>query len=171
MKKTLLFSILALSLFCTNCEGPMGPMGDPGRNGLNGRDGRDGNANVKTYTFDVYPYQWKKINEYRYGYSNFTYDITQDIVDNGDVRVYIKSSNSGAWQALPYNFNGELNRYWYDLFEIQLDILSEKANAIDIDKSYKYKAVIIEGEAVNKSLDYNDYNQVKEYYGLQDDLK
>jgi hypothetical protein len=80
--------ILMLSgAMITGCKGPTGPMG---------------NANVQAKTYTVSSSDWIYTTSpyYEYHVNLLDNDITQDIVDNGMVLVYMSNGN-GGWQPLP----------------------------------------------------------------------
>ena len=162
MKK--LFSLFVLSLWmisllsCTK-EGPAGPKGE------------DGNANVKTYKYTIKTDEWQGSGG-NYYHEESIPEITEDIYENGDVRVYIKSNNSEQYQALPYTWISNPNyqyiaKYWYGVGSLKIQVVfNDPNNTVTWD--FEVKVVIIEGNAVNKNVDYNNYESVKIYYGLKD---
>ncbi len=108
MKKSiLLFAILSLVILGCETEGPIGPAGQDGIDGTDGTDGKDGNANVRSITKFVAPSDWTPsgtAGEDLFFYYEITIpEITNDIVQNGAVMVYLKADNS-PYYALPTSF-------------------------------------------------------------------
>ena len=166
------FLIVLLVLFsCEGPEGPPGAPGDPGAPGTPGAPGAPGNANVNTSVFTVYTYQWQPDGA-RWDYETNLSIITADIVASGAVLVYVKSTSSDAWQALPYTWPGtyeKIMRFWHSINYLQIEIYSEYSNyTVIID--YTFKVVAIAGNLVNKSItdgiDLNDYEEVSKYFGI-----
>jgi len=97
MKNTkLIFMFLVACIAIAGCAkdgdtGPQGPQGAPGQNG---------NANVKSQTFTVVSADWVYTAP-SYGVDIVDNDITQAIVDDGIVMVFM-SNGSGGWTALPF---------------------------------------------------------------------
>lgn len=154
LSAALLLSQLSIIVSCTK-EGPQGPAG------------QDGNANVKSYTVGVEPYQWSG-SEGSYRVNINMPAITQAIYDNGDVRVYVKASDAESYQALPYTWpDFSITRYWYQVGSVQLD---EKfvSQTMKPEIYSEFKIVVIEGGLQNKNLNFNNYEEVRSYYSLED---
>jgi hypothetical protein len=102
MKKVKLISIkyfvFALLISLAACEGDKGDVGPAGPAGPTGATGATGNANAKVQTFTGVTWT---ISAPGYYCSMTDADITQDMVDNGTIMVYL-SNGSGGWIALPY---------------------------------------------------------------------
>ncbi|HPE87343.1 MAG: hypothetical protein EOL88_12435 [Bacteroidia bacterium] len=150
MKQITLLLIAALSIFLFACEGPEGPAG---------ADGIDGNANVKSVTFTVYPQNWE------YGSGLYVYDyptdlLTQSVVNNGSVHLYLAMDND-VWLALPYYTLG------YGIAIGSLGIFTEGDATSTISV---FKLVAIDGtpSSYNYPVDFNNYEEVEEYFKLID---
>ena len=79
---SLLIVVIIATTFNACTKGDTGPQGSAGANGYNG------NANVNTQTFTISSWSF---NSPSYSASVTDYDITQDIVDNGAVMVYVSN--------------------------------------------------------------------------------
>jgi len=177
MKKNFILITTALILLfnLTSCvkEGPQGPPGKDGINGLNGQDGQDGNANVKTTVFQVTPSDWTQTSSDIY-YLKYLSIITNDIVDNGAVLVYWKSTNSNSYQALPMTWpssNTKIYRYWYSSTLLEVEIVQADGTTPTLPSTtYTYKVVAIEGDYASRPLPINikNYSEVKKYFNLKD---
>lgn len=181
--------ITVLAVFFMGCEGPEGPRGPsgadgtdgtngatgaPGQDGQNGQNGEDGNANVKSYTFSVDADDWTDPT----GAANqneFTLQvpaITQDIVDNGAVHMYLP--DSGGWRAMPFTFISSSNSddvrsliYIHRVGEILCrQYLSDAAP--NFTYVGPFKVIVVAGEAGKKApdLDWSNYEEVAAYYNL-----
>lgn len=144
-------------------EGPAGPAGAAGTNG------KDGNANVKSQSYFITGSEWT----YASGEATLTKQmsqITQDIVNNGVVSVYVKASGSSVWEAMPtaigdptgivlslgYSYEvGKLNLFWTWNAPGQL-------SASNIGNN-DFKVVVISGSALARHPNVNvrDYQQVE----------
>ncbi|MBI5326442.1 MAG: hypothetical protein HZB41_14415 [Ignavibacteriae bacterium] len=105
VKLTLVFPVLLLSVLLASCirhdEGPTGPQGPPG------------NANVKSFTYTIYPNDWIASSDPNLWYYDKRCDlVTTDIVDFGAVLFYLQeTSGKLSWISLPstslYRDNGQ----------------------------------------------------------------
>ncbi len=169
--------LISLSTSCEK-EGPEGPKGLDGKDGVpglngkdgtNGKDGKDGNANVKSVNFVVEIDEWIKDDESSYHYEKDIPAITEQIANTGDVRLYVKTKNYSFLQPLPYTYLDWLViNYGYKTGKIRIDLtLNDPVMKLsDMDFEF-FKVVIIEGSALAKSVNYNNYEEVKAYYNLE----
>lgn len=156
--------IASASIF-SSCakEGPAGPAGTAGTNG------KDGNANVKSQSYFITGSEWT----YATGEATLTKQmsqITQDIVNNGVVSVYVKASGSSVWEAMPtaigdptgvvlslgYSYEvGKLNLFWTWNTAVQL--------SASVIGNNDFKVVVISGSALARHPNVNvrDYQQVE----------
>ena len=168
---TAAFIIMLFATSLGSCiKGDKGDVGATGAQGATGNTGAQGNANVHVGTVSV-------------GYSNWTYNsssweyyynvsdnlITQDVVDNGTVEVFISADAGVSWNAIPttlyfsttqsYEFN-----YRYLLNELVL-LIDFSDNTTTINSSfptYEFKAVAIGGalRKAHPNTNWKDYNEV-----------
>ena len=153
--------IASASIF-SSCakEGPTGPAG---------ANGKDGNANVKSQSYFITGSEWT----YATGEATLTKQmsqITQDIVNNGVVSVYVKASGSSVWEAMPtaigdpsgvvlslgYSYEvGKLNLFWTWNTAVQL--------SASVIGNNDFKVVVISGSALARHPNVNvrDYQQVE----------
>lgn len=181
-KYSLIILCLLASLIFTSCKdgsdddpGPAGPKGDPGK---------DGNANVKAYTVDFTPDKWSFGN-----IQIMVADITKEIVDNGDVKVYMKVPGSG-WMPMPHSEGHypdgavlftppdyiSTYTYEYNLGEVRV-WKSDSNNPLFTPgpkNTRSFKIVIIQGTTGTLAggrlapVDFNDYESVKEAFQFAD---
>jgi hypothetical protein len=150
------FSLLFIS--CTK-EGPQGPQGNPGL---------DGNANVHSYLYHVTSWTLDGTEYYNVLLADY---ITQDILDNGAVLVYM-SNGSGSWLALPftmwYNGYGEVTSQVISVGGITIWVsdsdLAPQAYPGNID----FKVVAIGGstKSAMSAIDLKDYSAVAKFLKL-----
>ena len=165
-QKPLLAMFIICSLVLTSCkEGPQGPKG------------ATGNANVNTYTYNVYYSDWLASSKDLYVNLSANF-ITQDINDNGTVLVYI-SNGSNGWLALPqieYTASNYFTRYSAVYYVGGVTIWKTDSDGNQTSTptgTSTFKIVAIQGYAGKKSniptgLNTNNYNDVKRYYCLSD---
>ena len=155
--------VVAVIFSFSSCKKEEGPQGPPGK---------DGNANVKTQIITVTPGEWNTNNSTLYVIKDVSI-ITSDIANSGAVMVYLKATNSSSYQALPYTWPGNnerIMRFWYSKGSLEIDIYEENGPASTPTSTYTFKVVAIEGNLAEKNtnVNYNNYNEVKEYYNLKD---
>jgi hypothetical protein len=85
--------------------------------------------------------------------------LTQDIVDNGSAHLYLEMGD-GMWMALPYSTMG------YGVTLDDLGIWTEGSSVTS--QTTTFKLVVIEGTMQTDNVDFNNYNEVKEHYNLND---
>jgi len=140
--------------------------------GETGAAGTNGNANVKSALFTVFPSEWQTSGNTIY-ISKTSSLITADIANTGGVMLYIQSTNSTSWQALPYTFpNGSsslMYRFWHSENYLEIDIYGE-SSAPTVTSNREFKMVVFSSTArlANPNIDYTDYEQVKATFNLED---
>jgi hypothetical protein len=166
---------IAFAMLFSKCskEGPEGPQGIQGEQGIQGDQGvpgADGNANVHSYLYTVVNWTPDGVDLYDVLAASY---ITQDILDNGAVLVYM-SNGSGAWNPLPYV-------EWRSSYEhlitpviavgsITLWISDSDLTLPGIPGATDYKVVAIQGTtkaAISAKVDINDYFAVAKYLKLK----
>jgi len=175
---TYVMMALALVLTTTSCDGEDGAngldgeIGPTGQDGQNGQDGQDGNANVIASP-------WFQSNSWTNSGSPSAYfdrpapEVTQEIIDNGVVLAYTKlAGDSNYIRPLP---GTTIERFFWNFFitepgNIRFTVFTLDGSNINPANSNEFRYVIIpSSELLNKSsIDFNDYNAVKEYYNLKD---
>jgi hypothetical protein len=181
---------LSLLLIVTGCkkgdtgpEGPQGEQGAPGPQGPQGPQGPPGTANV-IYS-DWLDVQFGTVD----GLEDFLAaviqapEITQDIVDKGEVKVYwnLNTADEPWVVSLPYTDNGLFFGPTYMdvtstplIVPEQIEIYSKYnlGTFEDNGKTYfQYRYIVIPGgTAANgrSAINWNDYNAVKKYLNLKD---
>ena len=142
--------------------GPAGPAGAAGANGGTGAQGQAGTANVLYSDWlDLIP------NKLPSRETTITAPrITQNVIDNSDVRVYIRIGVNNVF-PLPYS---DLT-YWLLLGKITIQVAGNST----INTGIKIRYVIIPGgtsigagRKAAPEVDLNDYQAIKTYYNLKD---
>ncbi len=172
MKKSFLFFV---SLLVTlGCEGPEGPTGPKGK---------DGNANVHSSVWQV-----TSTSSWTYNSSNFSYIvsisddiITQDIVDNGVVLVYMQNNVYTDWTLLPVtHFVSPSSTYFRRFFAVsdvgnvnvyvQDSDLTQPVNPVTAYGTHYFKVVAIAslGKYSKEDFDWNNYKDVAKKLHLED---
>ena len=99
MKKLILISVLALTLFLVSCKKDVG-----------------GNADISTVDFNVPTAQWSETGVWQtagYGYFvdlDFP-ELTSNVINYGMVSLYMKVDN--AWVPVPVYFYQQLDQYQF----------------------------------------------------------
>ena len=158
MKNLLLLLTIGTLFFSCAKDGKDGVDGAPGPKG------DTGNANViATNTVTVNSGNW--VPNGNYYYCPLTVNgITQDVVNSGSVMVY--EQNGAYWNALPYTF-GILTRTFYFGLQSTTIFYQNTDNSQTTNPGTKtFRIVIIPSSARVTGLNYNDYNQVAEFYNL-----
>ncbi len=165
MKKLSILLLFIVSLFIFSCgEGPIGP---PGRDGIDGLNGEE--SFVFEYEFNFTAPEYSVLLELPNTFTMLESDV---------MLVYLlwEVTNDGVeiWRALPqtlYLQEGILEyNYDFTMFDasifldgtINLDLLGA-----DFTDNWIARVVVVPGQFSGRTtLDYSDYNQVKEYYNL-----
>jgi len=154
MKKLTTIIVMMLALAVTSCT----------KKGDTGPQGPQGNANVKGGTATV-NFTWNASTSY--GTADMTDDdITQSIVDNGAVLVFM-SNGSGGWIALPYtdySTTGVSISYYfvYSLNTVRIYYSqSDLANTyLPASKTFKVVAVAPAQKQAHANTDWKNYDEV-----------
>ena len=193
-----LFVLVLLVGIAFSCQGPEGPAGKDGKDGIDGRDGRDGvdgqdgNANVQTYVYNN-P-SWNSTG------SGMTFQmtgiLTQDVIDNDVILVYVKNPNDNHFYSVPgLVWCGSYIQYRHYTFYVgvnNLTIVSLEKNGnftpnSDLYPMEKAKIIIIESTNTTTTngngsrpakykildkmekdgVDLNDYYQVCDYLNIE----
>ena len=145
----------------SNCE--------KGEDGKDGIDGIDGNANVVSSS--ITSGSWSFVSP---SWSqSFTYSaITQDILDNGAVLVYVASGAN--YYQLPYTFypSSSYSRtynYVHYLGGLKVYVTDSDLNTPQ-PGTLEFKVVVIEASFLmkNPNVDLNNYQAVKKAFNLAD---
>lgn len=177
MKKILaLIALITIGLSGCSIE-TVGPAGPPGPEGPTGPQGAQGeSAYVFEYT-DVYfvAPDYEVILPYPEDFEGLESDVTL-VYLLWEITTDTNGNNVEIWRQLPqtvYTVNGQIQyNFDFTLFDTRLFLATEfnpvLLEPIDTD-DWIVRAVIIPGNFWGRtSLDYSDYNAVKEALGLPD---
>jgi hypothetical protein len=134
-------------------------------------DGPNGNANLEHFTYTVQANQW-----YTYGvlgqpgfqyYRQFDVpEVTQDVMDNGAVMVYIKQDD--LFYPLPAitDNDGWVNTIQFNVYPGMVEVFVEDTDfQTENPGTMTFKIVIFDQlKSLPNSLDIKDYNQVLAYF-------
>ncbi|MBA3898741.1 MAG: hypothetical protein H0X62_00790 [Bacteroidetes bacterium] len=166
----LLFAVVTATSFYACKKDPIpGPKGDPGRNGI---DGKDGNANVRGNTFTVYTNDWK-LDGNLFFYAQDMPTITQNIVNNGSVQVFMELA-TGYWVNMPYQeynpndgyfstFNFVYGLNYIEIYKIDSDLLEPENPGT---RTFKVVAIASSALVAKPDLDLTDYEVLKENFDI-----
>jgi hypothetical protein len=203
--KLSLIAMIAVAVIFTSCEGPEGPQGPAGAKGDTGAQGTagqtgaagaTGTANViysawadipKPTTVGITPTGGEGPGTYRKQSFIPAPKVTKDVLDNGLILVYVRSSSSSTnIGQLPFSTPFSVNGAFVGTVTIrspflvgQISILEHWQGTGAAPSSYtsntnhqfgQFRYIIIPGgtKARVKGLDYSNYEAVKAYYGLED---
>ena len=164
-----LFGVLiafTMSLVMVSCAGEDGEPGPAGP---------AGNANVIANTYTIPGGTW--VN----GIATISVpELTKDIVDNGQVSVFITTDTLGqdtiTWEATPWqflvNFGGQLDyvtmRSRYSIGEIELvAIRRSSGQGVNFTNDFSAKVVLIPASSALEGVDVNNYEALEAVYGLE----
>tara|TARA_R110002126_G_scaffold15320_4_gene63083 strand:+ start:5252 stop:5773 length:522 start_codon:yes stop_codon:yes gene_type:complete len=168
--KSTLIVFLSILLFqaCSIAnEGPRGPRG---------ADGADG-VQIYSSTSTIFADDFDVVDEF-VSINEFEWDILDEsTVDEGLVQGYLQFEGTTSWHALPFStpFENDLVnlRYVFDINSFDLLLEGEVADNNEVNEDL-FDGDILRVIAIppslivrGKSLDYRNYNQVAEIYGLE----
>lgn len=151
IKRTVLLTLIASVSLLFSCA-------KDGKDGPPGPAGATGNANVKSQTFVVNTWDWSSNSVLLYDPN-----ITQAIVDNGAVQVYLQG-DPGVWIALPLSFSGLEIVYDYQVNFIRITASSQPPT----QQTFKVVAIASSARLANPNVDYTNYEEVKATFNLKD---
>lgn len=187
----LFLTVFIITLFFAHCKkgdvgpaGPAGPAGPTGQTGATGVKGDTGTANV------IYS-AWLDVTTYapETATSNGVLDtldftavitapkLTSAILNSGEIKVYFNFGTLAVPDVvpLPYVDIVASGLSITPEFEVgKIDLYSNvKANTATLTdgKHYQYRYILIPGVVnarVAQTVDWNDYNKVKEHFGIKD---
>ena len=149
--------------------------------GADGRDGRDGrDATVCSMSINVTANDWTFLSSGSWCLSLTSTSITQSVVDNGMVLVYMKDPYYYSWKLIPLT-------YYYTDVDSEQNILylscsletSYYLNGLDIywtesdfydgnnPGNQTFRVVILEGSSISKApIDFADFKAVVKAYNI-----
>ena len=162
-----LISSILTTFSCTK-EGKQGETGLAGTNGANGADGVDGNSNVLSESFTMIPSQWTTSGLVTF-FSRPTPLLTNNIVNNGVVILYVESSTPNQWFALPFAISSYNMRYLFSENNLLVQIAGVSFPQT-VSTDMNFRLVVFESSAIIKhpNIDYNNYYEVKGAFNLKD---
>ncbi len=177
--------LLSITLIISSCSkdgpaGATGPQGPAGPNGATGATGATGAANViysnwLDVTFDPIDADttfWvAEIDAPK---------LVDSILRRGEIKVYWNAGNDSIGNQLviplpndePFFIGAVINPYFTEKLITLASTLDASTFTINGNKNSQFRYILIPG-GVNsgrgvKTIDWNDYKQVKEYLGLRD---
>ena len=152
-------------------QGPQGSQGPQGPAGADGQDGKDGNANVQLYEFGVQTFT---------NSLNLQLSVSRETVDKSLLLIYYNpaAEAESAWYQMPGMGPGGSYHTRYFIFQSSvspsiytLGIRTVKADgtAHGIAVTYnKIKVIFAEASSIIPGrLDFDDYEAVMDYFGLE----
>jgi hypothetical protein len=142
MKK--LLTLLSFTFLITSCA-------KDGEDGAPGAQGPAGNANVKSFNFMVTPGQWQATGGVGVDYERYVdlsvAEVTQDIVDNGAVLVYWKSSGSAVQLPVTFPTGGNtLNLLSsFSVGTVSLEYYFSNFSSFTVNQNFDFKVIVIDG--------------------------
>lgn len=177
----LLIFMLVLGLGLMGCEGPTGPegprgeagqQGEQGPKGDQGPQGPEGNANVTLYIFDGHDFSSSTIARREVS------DVTETQMSESDWHVYLVHSSGWIYHMSGYGISDDTMYFtahrWVDGDPGYIDFWIEAADG----PGEEYAEIRIVRTAANNvnderskavGLDYSNYEEVVNYYGLTDE--
>lgn len=159
--------VIMISPILTSCKkgetGPAGPAGAQGAAGANGT------ANIYVETATTTNLSWgfdNTTNSYFATYASS--QITQAVVDNGTVQVFIGDGSGQQWAAMPYSYGITQFNYSYKLGQITVLYSLSNGNVPANPGGQQFRFVVIPPAKVIKGVDINNYAALKKAYNLID---
>lgn len=163
----LLSSFLLIQACTITNDGPRGPRGN---------DGADG-VQIYSSTSTIFADDFDVVDEF-VSINEFEWDILdEETVDNGMVLGYLQFEGTTSWHALPFStpFENDLVnlRYVFDIDSFDLLLEGEVADNNEVNEDLfdgdVLRVVAIPPSLIvrGKGLDYRNYIQVAEIYGLE----
>lgn len=172
MKAILITLLIGLAIFTTSCkdEGPEGPMGPRGYTGAPGPRGPagpgiDDSLKARTYEFILTFDEFTSMVSYS-GISDF---------EKGDMLITYMNPTLAAdnWTILPYIFNGVIINSVFSETNGKLNVFTAYMNgstqspwADEVNIPFKVLLIKSSERYAHPNLDFDNYYQVKETYGL-----
>ena len=170
----LLSLICAVAIGFVACEGPVGPIGPPGPPGFDGLDG----TQALSINYEIIADDWEPVgNPGEAGFFRVldltVAEITQDIEDNGLVLVYYRALDDDPWTFLPLTFISHDPAFTEEFdFVYETGFVTLLSSATDADgTAYEgtIRVIVAPGiPATKTSINYKNYEEVKEIFGLKD---
>jgi len=167
MKRLFIYFIPALIVIIGCEQNTIGPQGPPGFDGLDGLDGEE--AFVFEYELSFTAPDYSALLELPSTFNMLDSDVIiayllWDVTENG----------TEVWRALPQTlyFSDGILEYNYDFTKFDANIFLDgtvSLNGLGADWTDNWicRLVVVPGQFGGRSvIDYNDYNQVKEFYNL-----
>ncbi len=167
MKNIKILSIMVIIAILNGCTGPTGPKGEPGFDGVQ----------IYSSTVTIYAEDFIQVDEF-VSINEFVWNLLDEAtVDEGMVLAYLRFNGETAWNSLPFGIPFEDDyvnlRYQFDIDSFVLILEGEVANNNilneDLFDGDTLRVIAIPPNMVLKAkgLDYTNYEQVVEAYGLE----
>jgi hypothetical protein len=187
---TLFTSLVVVTVIFTQCKkgdaGPAGPAGAAGATGPAGPAGPKGDTGTANVIYSAWLDVTYVVDTIHTGtivdtvgyHGNITANkLTSTILDRGEIKVYMNWGTTATPDVAPLPI---LDVFFTGLiinpeFELQKITLFANGNASTFttggQKYLQYRYILIPGSVsgrLSKPIDWNDYNKVKAYLGLED---
>ncbi|MEN9962941.1 MAG: hypothetical protein RL582_36, partial [Bacteroidota bacterium] len=141
--------------------------GANGATGATGATGQPGPGSIKSFTITTS--SWVNSDPAWIATLNVS-AITQNVLSNGAVLVYIKDGTDYFQLPLtiPEDTYFTTYQFRHDLGVVDVFVLDSDGLLPINPGTTTFKVVVISGTGKNPNVNYNDYNAVKAYYGLVD---
>lgn len=181
--------LLAFGFGLAGCEGPQGPQGEQGprgEQGLQGEQGPEGTANVIYSNWTAFAdSNWSDAHN-EFGQTRREYpidvpEINEEILSMGTVKVYVRIPSVLGETVFPLPWIYGLTKGIAQVLSFELDpgmivinfhdLVDDSEDPGTFGSVVEYRYVIIPGgipAGKAKSLDLNNYQEVKEYFRIKD---
>lgn len=164
--KAALAGIAIIGLTFMACKGDDGDAGPAGANG---------NANVSAMTYTAPSSDWSG------GQVTISVPgLTKDIVDNGSVAVFFTfdslATDTITWNPLPYRFIANVGGQAtfvtvannFSIGQVVVSAVAGNGTGVNFPGETNFRIVSIPSNGRVEGVDMNDYNAVKEVYGIKE---
>ena len=169
--KTLATGIVASMLLFTSCgkDGATGPAGATGPQGPAGTNGTNGVANIASYTGSTQNSSWVvNPNNYELDATFPVSAITQDVVTNGTIQVFLGDGTGNQWSAMPFSLTDIEFNYTYSVGQV---VIQETQGNLTLPANpgvRQFKFVVIPSGArkAHPEVNFHNYNEIKKAFNV-----
>jgi hypothetical protein len=161
--KTLATGIIASVLLLASCAGPAGATGPQGVAGTNG------STNVASYMGSTQNSSWVvNTNNYELDATFPVSAITQDVVTNGTIQVFLGNSAGSQWSAMPFSLTGVEFNYTYSVGQVVIQETQGNSTLPTNPGVQYFKFVVIPSAArkAHPEVNLHNYNEIKKAFNV-----